>query len=339
MAVVREFLPNYLTILISIFITTGFTLHFEGIRRFRGLSNRKFLSLTFVLINVIVFIFFSTVSENLIFRLIGMSMITSIICCFCGIELINNVSKNERRTYWLAAIFFFVNCVGLFSRALLTNIYSQITFIYDPDLIQSIFVTVNMLCFVGWSLCFIILNSERLQEDLLKAQIELEKLATTDYLTGINNNRHFFEMSEDEINRARRFEHPLSVIMFDIDHFKKVNDNYGHAIGDKVLTKVADICRNNLRSVDVLGRLGGEEFGILLPNTSKENALTVAESLREKIESIKIENLEDGFRITASFGVSELIDQDKQIKPALIRADEALYKAKENGRNSVSLFN
>lgn len=331
----RDFVPAYLAVFGTSFVITGFALHYEGIRRFHGLNNRKFLSLSLILLNAVLFLFFVYVYQSLILRIFTISLVIAIVCGLCSYELFRNSTKATRFTHWLAGAFFLTNSVLTASRGFLTLFFSDIQFIYQPDNIQSVFVVSNLLCLVGWSFCFVILNSERLQEDLITAQKKLEKLATTDFLTGINNGRHFFEISEDEINRARRYENPLSVIMFDIDHFKSINDQYGHAVGDKVLAEIADICRNNLRIVDILGRLGGEEFGVMLPNTNKENAVTVAESLRSKIESAVIRYLDASVQVTASFGVAELKNEDKQINQVLIRADDALYKSKKDGRNKV----
>jgi diguanylate cyclase (GGDEF)-like protein len=335
-AAFRDFIPASIAIFGTTFVITSFALHLEGIRKFHNLSSRKVLSLSIVLLNALFFLFFAYVNQSLILRITSISTMMALICAFCGVELIRNTTKATRYTHWLTAGFFLINSLLMLSRAILTYSFSDIQFIYQPDSIQTTIILLNILCIIGWSFCFVLLNSERLQEDLLAAQVRLEKLATTDFLTGINNGRHFLEISEDEINRARRFEHPLSVIMFDIDHFKRVNDKFGHATGDKVLAEIAEICRNNLRSVDVLGRLGGEEFGVMLPNTNKKNALNVAESLREKIQNATIYYLDEAVRVTASFGISELINEDKQIKQVLVRADNALYKAKKKGRNKVS---
>ena len=160
-----------------------------------------------------------------------------------------------------------------------------------------------------------------------------ETLATTDALTGIANRRRFFEIGEYELERVKRYENTSSLLMLDIDHFKVVNDSYGHAFGDKVLKDLTHCVESNIRKVDSLARVGGEEFAILLPNTTKTAAAKLAEKLRLAIASQTVG--ENDVRYTVSIGVSELDPDDDGVSNALARADQALYRAKQNGRNRV----
>lgn len=168
------------------------------------------------------------------------------------------------------------------------------------------------------------------------ARNELEHRAYSDYLTGLANRRYFIEQAELELSRSNRYETELSLIMLDIDFFKKINDTYGHNIGDLVLQKIADVSRTILRDIDIIGRIGGEEFAILLPQTSLEDSIKVAERLRIEISnaSVLLENSEVTF--TSSFGVVSA--SKSNIDNLLIKADKALYKAKESGRNRVCTF-
>lgn len=169
-----------------------------------------------------------------------------------------------------------------------------------------------------------------------KMEEELRRLATTDPLTGVNNRRRYTEISEREMTRCKRYQHPLCVLMLDADHFKNVNDTYGHEAGDRVLKALANACVAELRDVDVLGRFGGEEFTVTLPETSMETALEAAERLRVKLAATEVE-LDDGqcISFTVSIGASCLSDQSENLADLLNRADAALYKAKEEGRNRV----
>jgi len=163
---------------------------------------------------------------------------------------------------------------------------------------------------------------------------EVQRLAITDGLTDTYNRRHFFELAENEFNRARRFQHPVSAIMFDVDHFKQINDTYGHAIGDQVLRVVAERCRESIRDIDILGRYGGEEFAIILPATDLSGALSVAERLRRSIADVPIPTERDDVTITISLGVAS----NAQDVAALVnRADAAMYAAKQAGRNCVAV--
>ena len=169
-----------------------------------------------------------------------------------------------------------------------------------------------------------------------RVEQELRRMATTDPLTGLWNRRRFMELSEGELSRMRRYGRPVSVLMLDIDHFKSINDTHGHAAGDEALCQLAGLCRSALRETDHLGRLGGEEFAVLLPETGLDEAADVAERLRRRLADSAFP-LSCGvtLRMTASIGVASCADDDTTIDRALGRADHALYRAKNNGRNQV----
>ena len=160
---------------------------------------------------------------------------------------------------------------------------------------------------------------------------ELQHLANFDPLTHIYNRRKFREILDSEIKRAKRYNQPLSLVLLDIDHFKTVNDDYGHSEGDKVLESIAEILRNHLRKSDYYARWGGEEFIILMTHTDVQTAAQVAEKLGKLLGSIKYGN---NITISASFGVS-CIQADEDINPLIKRTDDALYDAKHDGRNCV----
>jgi len=158
-----------------------------------------------------------------------------------------------------------------------------------------------------------------------------ESIARTDSLTGTLNRVAFEDILSKEIKEARRLGRHLSLIIFDVDNFKSINDNFGHLFGDRVLKKVANIVRENLREGDILARWGGEEFIILLPNTDLERAVTVAEKLRRRLHSYRFMN---DLIVTASFGVTQLENDDDVVR-LVMKADKALYTAKRNGKNRV----
>lgn len=166
------------------------------------------------------------------------------------------------------------------------------------------------------------------------AQAELRIRAETDPLTGIMNRRSFFARAAEEIARTRRSAEPLALILLDIDHFKSVNDTYGHAAGDAILRLLTSTVQRQLRNYDRFARLGGEEFAVLVPGVSLQDALGVAERIRLQIADLILPILE-GRRMTASFGVSVLLADDVAIDDVLARADMALYDAKKGGRNRV----
>ncbi len=181
--------------------------------------------------------------------------------------------------------------------------------------------------------------TERKQaEDELKAAKELaEELANKDELTGLNNRRAFFEQSNQVFKQARRFKHPLSVLMMDIDHFKRINDNYGHAVGDKALKVISQFLHSMTREIDIVARMGGEEFAFVLPETGREEAVNLAERLRRKIESTIIVHNDKQLHVTVSFGVFSCLTENETLDSMLTKADDALYIAKKKGRNQIKV--
>ena len=171
--------------------------------------------------------------------------------------------------------------------------------------------------------------------DLFRHADALRKLATVDGLTGVNNRRHFLEMAEAEWSRFQRYQRPLSIVMFDIDHFKSVNDRFGHDAGDAVLVEFAKVCRGMTRVSDIVGRLGGEEFAMLLPETDLSAAWAVAERLRQSVEEHAIDVGGQMLSITVSAGVAPATVSMSGIPRLMKSADEALYTAKHGGRNQV----
>ncbi|HWR36553.1 MAG TPA: diguanylate cyclase [Clostridia bacterium] len=166
-----------------------------------------------------------------------------------------------------------------------------------------------------------------------EVEATMKLLATTDSLSGLPNRARFFTAASEEINRAARYKRPLALFMIDIDFFKRINDTHGHEVGDLALRAFAELCRNMIRHEDIVARLGGEEFGILLPETSTSSALALAERLRAAVESLTIDRLPTP--MTISIGVSEVLAGEAIVDPALARADLALYAAKKAGRNRV----
>lgn len=167
---------------------------------------------------------------------------------------------------------------------------------------------------------------------------EVQRLANQDPLTACFNRRHFMTLAEQELQRAIRYKRPICLIMLDIDEFKKVNDIYGHQMGDQVLCGLVKLCQKSLRSSDRLGRYGGEEFIIMMPETVAEGGLKAAERLQEKIEKLKIASIKTKLAITVSMGVASLdsdFSKTQTLDMLIKRADLALYAAKAAGRNTV----
>ena len=165
---------------------------------------------------------------------------------------------------------------------------------------------------------------------------KVQSMAVTDPLTGLSNRRKFYENASSEFDISRRYNRPLSVIMLDIDHFKRVNDTYGHAVGDQVLQGLAQLVKSNLRQVDLLARYGGEEFVILMPETGLEEAMLIAERLRENAAEATLPTRAGNMVITISLGVVKLEDDCRNLEELLDRSDQAMYVSKRTGRNKVT---
>ena len=164
---------------------------------------------------------------------------------------------------------------------------------------------------------------------------ELHKMAFIDPLANCHNRRSFLVNAETAFERSRRYKHTFAILYIDIDHFKDINDNHGHAIGDKTIKQMTQICQNNIRDSDIIGRIGGDEFGIILQECGLEYAIPTAEKLRQRISDHIISCDAGDINFSISVGAATIIDTDKDIDDILKRADKYLYKAKRTGRNLV----
>ena len=184
-------------------------------------------------------------------------------------------------------------------------------------------------------------NAEKLSQELKAANAKLREIAYKDPLTGLYNRRYFEQLLDAELNRAQRYKHPLSIIMYDIDHFKQVNDTHGHIVGDQVLKIISDEASLIIRSTDLIARYGGEEFIILLPETHLKGALILAERVRLRIAKLKIPAGKEHLRLTVSAGVASKGPNTQPCQRSVLIdvADKALYQSKNNGRNKISATN
>ncbi len=185
------------------------------------------------------------------------------------------------------------------------------------------------------------IHLENLTKELEEKNKILDNLANIDGLTGVYNHRYFQTVLDQEISRSLRYNTSISILMIDIDHFKRINDDFGHQVGDFVLREFSKIIQDNLRKYDILARYGGEEFVVILPESTAEQALIVAEKLRSVVEQTSIQDNREKYQLTASFGVSTCFPatEDSFNKNTLInQADQALYEAKDKGRNQVMCY-
>lgn len=167
---------------------------------------------------------------------------------------------------------------------------------------------------------------------------EVEKTALTDSLTEIYNRRYLMQRMLEEIERANKKKSKVSIFMIDVDYFKRINDEFGHLTGDQVLVLIAQIIKANTREIDIVGRYGGEEFCIVLPDTDKEGALLAAERIRGAVATTPLKVYDAQLKVTVSIGIATFPKDGLQISELIDRADHALYKAKEHGRNRIENF-
>lgn len=200
----------------------------------------------------------------------------------------------------------------------------------------------------GMAVCFVLLmvhvgiqihhnlaRMVKLQAENQQLIRQLENMATTDALTGVYNRRYFLLAAEQELQRCRRYQHPVSLLMIDVDHFKSINDNGGHAAGDQVLRRLAAVLVGELRRSDMIGRLGGEEFALLLPETNLAMASLIAERIRSRVAAARFGQQGQELQITLSLGLAEAGGEITSLQALMERADKRMYRAKQLGRNRV----
>jgi diguanylate cyclase (GGDEF)-like protein len=332
----RGMIPNILSIVLAnLLVLSAAALFLEGVRFFRGVASRRIFSVSIVILQGLGIAYYTYVIDDLAVRIIIFSLFTAVINGLVARDLLYKAPQDLRFSFRFTGSLFAMHSLFLVFRTFSILLNPGPQDFFTPNLIQTMTFMLSLLLGITWTFGFVMLNSERLEVELKKTQVELQRLAAIDFLTGIANHRSFFEAGEQEIQRARRYGHPLAVLMVDLDHFKQVNDTYGHAAGDKVLVAMTASLRNHLRDIDVFGRLGGEEFAILLPETDLAGGWVTAERLRTAVAETAIDAGDVVLKITISIGVALLSPDDPGLDAVLKRADDAMYEAKRAGRNRV----
>lgn len=276
----------------------------------------------------VVFVLFLVLVDALQPRLVASSALYGAANVLIAGTVLRGVAQPAFRAQWLLA--------GCYVMVALILIARGIGAWLDPDAfstalasnpLHSVLYLASYALIVAGSLAFLLMHKERADE-------ETTRLATTDPLTGVFNRRTFIELAEQELARARRSAAPLSLMMLDLDHFKRVNDTYGHLVGDQVLVAFTRLVRECVRRGDLVVRYGGEEFCVLLPGTALAAAAALAERIRATTTARMLTPLP--FRITVSIGLTACAGgAHVGLDELLARADEALYRAKDEGRNRV----
>jgi diguanylate cyclase (GGDEF)-like protein len=270
---------------------------------------------------------------------IGMTLASEVVY----VEVLNRL--NTGMVYGIGGFtfFLFLPVIAFLGYSLRSNLFYTLAAVAIPQILGAVGFAHNFpqaqYAILLWPAAIIAMSTQvtfalnyRLRYDLY---MTLERMSNTDPLTSISNRRHFIPLLDMEMERSRRNDKSLTVLMLDIDHFKKINDTYGHATGDTTIRDLANICKENLRKIDIVARLGGEEFAILLLDTGIHGAEIVAEHIRKAVSlAVITSNKGEHFGVTVSIGVAALASH-RTPEELLAEADQFLYKAKRDGRNQV----
>jgi diguanylate cyclase (GGDEF)-like protein len=332
----RGVIPSFFSIVLAnCAILLVSILQLEAIRTFYG-QNKVYrwhpYAMTFLFLESL---YFSEVFDSPVIRVVTISIIVSINGILFLRTLIKySTPKQHFLPYLLGILYsFYVLILTIRAYSWWTNPIERA--ILSPTSINTIFFFYDLVSMIGTTITFILMNNQRLGEELHQTHKILETMATSDSLTNARNRGAFYEYGNQMMDQARLDMHSISIILLDFDHFKNINDTFGHAAGDLVLRDSSDIIRSHIRERDMIGRIGGDEFGICLPETDMQGALEVAQRIRQSIGSYRFEWQGTPFTVSISLGVSEYQPSDPGFDTLMIRADQHLLEAKREGRNRV----
>jgi diguanylate cyclase (GGDEF)-like protein len=332
LTLLRGVIPDFLSIVVAntIISISGFLI-FDGVCAYTGRAfNRKPLLIIPGFI-FLFFLYFTYIERSMSVRTILISVTSAIFCFACGYILYRYSDKQLRlASLFTANVLVFYGLFLLF-RSLIAAIYPLPDDLFINTNFQVLVFLLMAFCGLLWSVGFALMMAQRLL-------IETRRVAMTDYLTGILNRKAGHEALEREIERREKEAQQFSILLIDIDHFKRVNDIFGHSAGDLVLQSIADVLKSGLRKEDTLCRWGGEEFLFVLTGASQAEAFRIAERLRETIAQTRVPYKNWEISCTISLGVAGTWEQNLEVDELLARADRSLYEAKSSGRNRVVLF-
>jgi diguanylate cyclase (GGDEF)-like protein len=325
----REVAPAWFTIVLANFlVAASFAAYAVSLEHFFGLARRR-VHLWLLVAGAVFFSFWlGVVHPNLPLRLSLVALFLSALLG-CSVWILYRAPGSKGRMHHVPAI--------VLSTAAVILLYRGVTIFLAPEKITSIFVLshVQVLTYAVGSVLPVIGTIGFLLMCTERSQRELERAARVDYLTDCYNRRAIEEMGMRAIAAARRHGMPMCLLVLDIDHFKGINDELGHAVGDAALVASVHRIRGALRTEDLLGRLGGEEFIVLMPNTDSSSGVSAAERIRQGFSALPLEMSGHRRMVTLSIGVAVLAPMDRQFSQLLQRADRAMYAAKNAGRNLV----
>lgn len=333
----RDIAPNFIAIILSNSLMVYCEiLVFEGIQRFFG--KRAFDLLNYLLLAVYILAqsYFTYIVPNINARIILVSLVMSILIFRAGMAMLQSpipqLAKNTRS----AALIFLATAVIPFSRAIYTLFQDDPINLLD-DALSAWFSVGIVTAATIWNFHYVFLTSARLEMELSQSHEEISQRANTDYLTKLHNRQYFMERSLVEFERCKREKQTFAILFIDLDNLKRINDQLGHAAGDKAVQHTAQILKKETRPYDLAARFGGDEFVMLIYNVNMEQAAQIAERIRFTTEQTSKTTGEHALPIRLSLGVATLTPQDTNLDQLLHRADEAMYQAKKNGRNRIAV--
>lgn len=335
----RDLIPDFWSIIVANpFIFACSLLLMAGLYRFWGREGYWRELALYMLLMIVAVVSTTYIYSDANLRVILVSLLFAFVSAKMAWLFFQNSHREQRPVYWTLGILFLLYALMMMSRAVVTHFGPSMKHFFDANPMQIITFLSQAALSILWTISLIAVHTKRLELELYATQKELKRMVVTDGLTGVYNNRYFYELGHMLALHARRYGEPLSVIIFDIDYFKNINDTYGHQAGDRVLIQVAAVCRRELRDSDILCRLGGDEFGILLPQTHFEGSHAVAERLRTAIAAEDFLEPQIPLHLTVSMGVSLTAPGEEDVEAAMKRADTALYEVKHGPRNQVRML-
>jgi diguanylate cyclase (GGDEF)-like protein len=336
----KDIIPDLIsTVIANTIVVCSLMFFLMGLQRFMERKSGYLAHSVYLVFFFFLYYYFRIIDPVYKYRVLLFSVSVVIIIAQSVYLLICKTEKDQRAIYKNIAIMCILMLVlYIFRVAAVFLIYPHENEFFSAGITDSAIMMASQMLGIMMTFSLVLMINMRLFTDVqiyveereLMVQ-ELRRLASTDGLTGIYNRSKIEQILTIEVLRARRYKHPLSVIIADIDHFKIVNDTYGHNVGDVVLTGIASMLKEHVREVDLVGRWGGEEFLVVCPETTVDGARKLAEKLRKKIEKHHFKDI--GIK-TISMGVTQ-IEKDDWDEDMIKRADKNLYKAKRAGRNRV----
>jgi diguanylate cyclase (GGDEF)-like protein len=329
----QQSLPGSAWVLVcgATLVALGAGFQFNGIQSFKSGSCNKYIPWSLAVLVLIQNIWFVVLHPDIHARAVANSLVFALSNATCARALFIRIEQPQRTAYWFTGASFSVVAIMLLLRAAVVFFASANTYgLYAPTPINPVTFFIISMAQLGLAFGFVLMLNYRLSADL-------HKLASNDALTGAMNRRSLEQEAARLLARCARTGEELGIMMIDVDHFKSINDRYGHPAGDEVLRRLAAVAQATIRSSDYFARYGGEEFCILLPSTSEKDARILAERLRHNYAELVMEFDGEVLCSTISIGVSGSSHAGLEFALLVAAADQAMYRAKQDGRNRVVL--